>query len=595
MANGVAQLPDDPILLKQIITQRDSVIGQHIASIAQRDSALALCDLRLEQVQREAAAAIALRAAELAARDDAIAARSAEIELRDRQIEQIKREAAEQMEALRLKHQAEIHALLRRFYGPHNERFDPAQLLLFGKMIDTAPLDTAAIEQEAAQKLATRRPRHKHGRQNLPEHLERIVIEHDLPAGKKPCPCCGKPRPCIGTEVTEQLEFFPACFKVLRHVQYRYGCIECDKNGDNPQIELAPKPPQPIEKGLAGPGLLAYVIVSKLADHLPLYRLENIFARQEVHVAGSTMCGWIMSAATLLAPLVLLMKQRIKQSKVIHSDETRLPVQHKIQCRNGRIWVYIGDMDNPYLVFQFTPDRTNEWPIAWLKGFEGHLQADAYAGYDALYRLGKVIEVACWAHARRKFFDAKETDGRRSAEMLERVRQLYAVEDEADKKIALLTDATQQRKQDIRRDLRQRKSVPVLNQIKTWLDTEIKLVLPRSPMAEAINYTLNQWQALCVYAQQGFLNIDNNAAERALKLIAIGRKNWLFAGNDTFGEHYATLYSLIASAQRHGLNPQAYLTSVLSQIATTPMSQLEQFLPDVWKSRLKSEAATPGP
>jgi hypothetical protein len=203
--------------------------------------------------------------------------------------------------------------------------------------------------------------------------------------------------------------------------------------------------------------------------------------------------------------------------------------------------------------------------------------------------------VACWAHARRKFFDAKDTDGRRSAEMLDMVRQLYAVEDEADKQTASLTGATRQQKDDIRRDLRQQKSVPILAKIKTWLDTEIKLVLPRSPMAEAINYALNQWNALCIYAEHGFLNIDNNAAERALKLIAIGRRNWLFVHNDTFGRHYATLYSLIASAQRHGLNPQAYLTSVLSQIATAPLSQLEQFLPDVWKSRLNSQAAGPSP
>jgi hypothetical protein len=289
------------------------------------------------------------------------------------------------------------------------------------------------------------------------------------------------------------------------------------------------------------------------------------------------------------------MKQRIKQSQVIHSDETRLPVRDetvKGECRKGRIWDYIGDTANPYIVYEYTPDRTNHWPIAWLQGFEGYLQADAYAGYDALYRLGKVIEVACWAHARRKFFDAKDTDARRCGEMLERVRQLYVVEDEADKKIALLTGATQQQKDDIRRDLRQRQSMPVLEKIKTWLDEQIKLVLPRSPMAEAINYTLNQWQALCVYAEHGFLNIDNNAAERALKLIALGRKNWLFAGNDAFGGHYATLYSLIASAQRHGLNPQAYLTSVLSQIATTPMSQLDQFLPDHWKADAEAERLT---
>ena len=577
MANGVAELPADPILLRQIIAQRDTLIEQ-------RESALLLCDHRIEQIEREAAAAIAQR-------DAAIAARSAEVELRDRQIEQIRREAAEQMEALRLKHQAEIHALLRRMYGPHNERFDPAQLLLFGQLIDAAPVDPAAAEQESGQKLQTRRPRHRHGRQTLPEHLERIRIEHDLPAGQKPCPCCGKERHRIGSEVTEQLEYMPACFKVLQHVQHKYACGDCEQNGDNPRIELAPKPPQPIDKGLAGPGLLAYVIVSKLADHLPLYRLEKIFERQDLHVAGSTMCGWIEAAATLVAPLVLVMQRRTRQSRSINSDETVVPVQHEKQCHKGRMWVYIGDVNNPYTVFEYTPDRTNTWPIAWLEGFGGFLQADAYSGYDAIYRGGKVTEVACWAHARRKFFDAKETDGRRSAEMLEMIRQLYAVEEEAAKRIALLPEATREQKDEIRKELRQNRSLPMLAKIKAWLDNEIKLVLPRSPMAEAINYMLNQWAALCVYAGHGFLNIDNNAAERALKLIAIGRKNWLFAGNDAFGRHYATLYSLIASAQRHGLNPQAYLTSVLSQIAGTPLSELDQFLPDVWKSRLKPQAA----
>jgi transposase len=592
---GVEQLPLDPQALMEIILRQRAEMERRELD---HGSALEWCDIHIEKIQQEAAAAIAQR-------DAAIAARAAEVAQRDAAIEQIRREAAEQMEAMRLKHQAEVHALLRRFYGPRNERFDPAQLVLFGQLIASSPLDVPAVEQESGQKLKERRPRHKHGRQNLPEHLPRITVVHDLPEDQKAC-ARGHVRVKIGEEVTEQLEYHPASFKVLRHVRPKYGCAVCDQEGHGAQIELAPKPPQPIEKGLAGPGLLAYVITSKLADHLPLYRLEKIFARHDLHVAGSTMCGWIMSCAELVAPLVLLMARRVKQSRVINTDETRVPVQDseaptpRGQCHQGRMWVYIGDDANPYLVYDYSLDRTNAWPLAWLEGFSGYLQADAYTGYDAVYRQGKVIEVGCWAHARRKFFDAKETDSRRAAEMLSMVRDLYAVEDQAKEEIALLTNATPGQAEGIRRDLRQQKSVPLLAEIKAWLDKESKLVLPRSPMAEAINYVLNQWDAMCIYTSAGFLNIDNNAAERAMKLIALGRKNWLFAGNDAFARHYATLYSLIASAQRHGLDPQAYLTGVLAQIAVTPLSELDQFLPDVWKARLLAEkaagnATTPAP
>lgn len=342
----------------------------------------------------------------------------------------------------------------------------------------------------------------------------------------------------------------------------------------NPQIKIAPKPPQPIEKALPGPGLLAYVAVSKLGDHLPLYRLENIFNRQKVEIARSTMCAWLSAAGELVRPLVELMARRVRQSKVVHTDDTRVPIQApgEGKCRQGRIWTYIGDRDHPYIVYDYTPDRTRAGPTNWLRDYRGYLQADAYGGYDGIFHGEGAIEVACWAHARRKFFEAKETDGKRAAAMLTFVRELYAVEDDA-----------KELKDDERRTMRQARSVPILAEIKTWLDRERDVVLPRSPMAAAMTYTLNQWDALSVYVREGFLNIDNNAAERALKRVAIGRKNWLFAGNDRAGGTAALLYSLIASAERHQLDPQRYLTGLFARLPGLPSSELDKLLPDAWK------------
>jgi transposase len=530
---SVLDLPDDPVLLKQVIVQLKS---EAAAAAAQCES----------------------------------------------QLDQIKREAAERIEAMELGHKAELDAVLRRFYGPRSEKFDPTELLLFGvNVAGQIPVDEKTVEFESGEKLKTRRiNHHKHGRRELPAHLPRIEVPHDLADAQKKCPCCGKDRPCIGTETSEQLEFVSASFKVLKHVRYKYACITCGKDCQrcdcSPHIELATRGPQPIEKGLPGPGLLAHVIVSKLGDHLPLYRLEKIFDRVGVDIARSTMCAWMMAASELVRPLVELMTRRVKRSKVIHTDDTRVAVQDeavKGKCKSGRIWTYIGDDDHPDIIYDYTPDRTRAGPQNFLVDYQGHLQADAYGGYDGIFTRGNVIEVACWAHARRKFFDAKETDGRRAAEMLELVRQLYAIEDQA-----------RDTNHETRRALRQDKSLPILTRIKTWLDLEQQLVLPRSPMAQAINYTLNQWTALCAYTTAGFLNIDNNAAERALKRVAIGRKNWLFAGNDEAGASHARLWTLIASAERHRLDPQKYLMSVLAKIGQTPMSKLEQFLPQTWKA-----------
>jgi transposase len=259
---------------------------------------------------------------------------------------------------------------------------------------------------------------------------------------------------------------------------------------------------------------LAYVIVSKLGDHLPLYRLERIFERQQVHVARSTMCAWVRCAGDLVKPLVDLMTERVRNSKVIHTDDTPVPIQSlgAKQCRKGRIWCYLGDHANPYTVYEYTPSRSRDGPAKWLAGFSGYLQADAYGGYDGIFTASGATEVACWGHARRKFFDAQDSDGNRAAQMLALIGELYTVECEAKE-----TDDA------MRFALRQERSAPILARIKAWLDAEQEVVLPRSLMASAITYAKNQWTALTTYATQGFLAIDNNASERALKRVAIGR------------------------------------------------------------------------
>ena len=541
MTLAINELPNDVALLKQLIVERESFIDRI------REEAAA--QLEAERAERQAAIDEAVKAAV----DAAV--------------------------------QAAVAAILRRYYGPRSEKFDPRQLLLFGRQIDALPLDEASIAEEAGEPLITRRVKHRdqHGRQQLPEELERISIEHDLPAGQKACPACGSERCRIGAEVSEQLEYFPASFKVLKHIRHKYACTKCEQDGYDPNFATAIKPPQPIERGLPGPSLLAYVSVSKLGDHLPLYRLESIFARQQVHVARSTMCAWMRAAGELVASLVELMTTRVKQSRVIHTDDTPVPIQSPgaKQCRKGRIWCYLGDAAHPYTVYDYTPSRGRDGPARWLAGYSGYLQADAYGGYDGIFAGGQVIEVACWAHARRKFYDAQDSDGRRAAEMLALVGQLYAVEREV------------KEADDVARlALRTERSVRVLAQIKEWLDAEGQVVLPRSPLGQAITYARNQWSALVTYTTQGFLNIDNNASERALKRVAIGRKNWLFAGHDAAALNHARLWTLIASAERHGIDPQRYLTSVLAKIGQTPAAKLDQFLPNVWQ---RDDAAEPLP
>lgn len=582
MTLALEELPNDVTALKRLIIEREQRFIKREQIFAERELLTARQLAERDQFIIEREQIIAERDRRLSERDSLVAQIREEA---SRQVESLEQRMAAMEAAHAAELKAAIAALLRRYYGPRSEKFDPRQLLLFGQVVEDLPLDEKAIEQEAGEPLVTRRVKkqHKHGRQQLPDRLERIEIEHDLPSHEKACPACGCERCRIGAEISEQLEYFPASFKVLKHIRHKYACGKCNADGYSPNIVAAAKPAQPIPGGLPGPSLLAYLITSKLGDHLPLYRLENIFQRQGVHVARSTMCAWMMAAGTLVKPLVELMIGRIKGSRVIHTDDTTVPIQSpgEKQCRKGRIWCYLGDALHPYTVYDYTPSRKRDGPTTWLSGYRGYLQADAYGGYDGIYREQGVTEVACWAHARRKFYDAQDSDRRRAVEMLALIGELYAIEREAKE----ADDAE-------RLALRQQRSVPALARIGTWLDREGEIVLPRSPMAQAITYARNQWAALNVYVTRGDLAIDNNAAERAMKRVAIGRKNWLFAGNDAAAANHARLWSLIASAERHGLDPQRYLTSVLAKIGQTPSEELNQFLPEVWA---QENAADPPP
>ena len=337
---------------------------------------------------------------------------------------------------------------------------------------------------------------------------------------------------------------------------------------------------QPIEKGLAGPGLLAQVITSKYGDHQPLYRQEHILSRSGAHVPRSTTCGWMAACAQLVRPLVSRMRALVLASKYINTDDTPVPVldPQRGKTRTGRIWVYAGDKQHPYTVFDYTPTRHRDGPTRFFGSYAGYIQADAYGGYDHLFKPNgsgapAPIEVGCWAHARRKFVEAEKSDSLRAHGAAAMIRVLYEIEKEGRE-----LDAT------ARLALRRERSVPQLNQFHAWLEAQQSEVLPKSPLGEAIGYARSNWTALTRYTEDGDLSIDNNAAENALRPVALGRKNWLFAGSNEGGRTGATLMTLVASCKRHGLDPFAYLRDLLTRLPATPIHQLDEFLPDDWKA-----------
>jgi transposase len=478
--------------------------------------------------------------------------------------------------------QQRLHLLLQRLYGRKSERFDPHQPLLFADLQSSESLPAADATEAArsASQPSKQKNRHPHGRKPLPKNLRHVQEHHRLTEAERACPKCGTPRVEVGTETTPQLDYQPASLFVRDHIEHKYACPCCSKQGASQMIE-AKKPAQPLGKGSPGAGLLAFVIVTKYFDHLPLYRQEALFARQGLELSRSTTCDWMAGCARCLQPLYDILKRTVLQSEVLWTDDTPVKLQggDPNETKQSRLWVYRGDAQHPYNVFDFTPNRQRDGPQQFLQDYRGYLQADAFSGYDALYLpvadtgQARIQEVACNAHARRKFYEARGSDATRAHQALAYYGQLYEIERQA-------KDQSDALRLQLRRDL----AVPILEKMQIWLQEQQNQVLPKSKMAEAISYALNQWPALCRYTEAGFLTIDNNAAEREMKQIAIGRKNWLFFGSPQGGKTAAILYTFTSTCRRLGVEPWAYLQDVLTRLPTTAPEQLPDLLPDRWRA-----------
>lgn len=489
------------------------------------------------------AAALAASAAQVAHLSAELATRSAEIE-----------------------HLKLLLAKLKRMqFGRRSEKLDQ-QIEQLELKLEDLEAETAVVQAQAPLEVA---PRKKAERKPLPPHLPRE--ERVLAPASQACPDCGGKLKQLGQDVSEQLEYVPASFRVIRHVRPKLACACCDV------IVQAPAASRPIERSLAGPGLLAHIIVAKFADHMPLYRQSVQYAREGVDLDRALLASWVGACGALLRPLVEALRRHVFAAAKLHADDTPLPVlaPGNGKTRTARLWTYVrddrasGDNTPPAVWFAYTPDRKGEHPQAHLATFSGILQADAYAGFNAVYESGRVFEAACWAHARRKFYDLHASrPSSFSTEVLRRIGELYAIE-----------EGIRGKPPDERRATRQQQARPLLDNLERWLQATLATLSRKSDTATAILYSLKLWPALTRYCDDGRIDIDNSAAERALRGVALGRRNFLFAGADSGGERAAAMYGLIGTAKLNGVDPEAWLRYVLTHIADHPVNRVDDFLP----------------
>jgi len=474
------------------------------------------------------------------------------------------RERSEQIEHLRLV----VEKLRRMLFGRKSEKL-AIQLDQLELQLEEMEAIHAALASVPVCEGQTDNTGAKPARKPLPEHLPRQIVTHE-PA-QQCCPACGGGLRHFGEDISEQLDYVPESFRVIRHVRPKFACSKCET------VVEAPAPSRPIARGLAAPGLLAHVLVSKYADHCPLYRQSEIYARQGVELDRSTLAGWVGATSELLAPLADAVRRHVLGATKLHADDTPVPVlaPGNGKTKTGRLWTYVrddrpaGDNTAPAVWFAYSPDRKGEHPRDHLKDFTGTLQADAYSGFHHLYDTGRIREAACWAHARRKFHDIHAAHpSPTTSGALDHIGALYGIEAQVRGKPS-----------EERRAIRQARAAPLLAELRTWMEKTLRSLSPKSETSEAIRYALSRWRALTRYADDGRIEIDNSAAERALRAVALGRKNYLFCGSDGGGESAATIYTLLGTARLNGIDPERWLREVLARTADQPLSRIEELLP----------------
>ncbi len=495
-------------------------------------------------------------------RDEKLAIFETEIRARDYQIEKLKHELA---------------GLRRHRFGSKSEALDQLELTLeeqeIASAVDAPIADDAASEAEAAPK---RKPRRK----PLPGHLHRN--DQILSSGEE-CSACGGSLKTLGEDVTEELEYIPGRFVVNRIIRPRMACSCCDA------ICQSPLPSRPIDKGRPGPGLLAHVLVNKYADHLPLYRQSQIFEREGIDLDRSTLADWVGKSATLLEPLADAIQRHVLAGQAIFADDTPVNMLSPGagKTKTARLWAYVRDErpwrgDAPPAAFyRFSRDRKGEQPTEHLKDYKGWMHADGYSGFNDLYRSGRVCEVACMAHVRRKFVDVFKSQGLAIAEeAIKRIAALYGIEKEA-----------RSQPPEDRAAIRQEKAKPLFDELEIWLGAQLPKISGKSELAKAIRYALTRMKKVRPYLDHGILELDNNSAERSMRGVAVGRKNWLFAGSEAGGKSAAIVYTLIETAKLNGVDPQAWLTDTLARIADHKITRIDELLPWPYAASAAKSAA----
>jgi transposase len=507
------------------------------------------------------------------------------IEQKDLQIEELNKKLhSTQLSLKMLQHQ--VDQLLRRLYGRRSEKLDPRQLM-FDPMVmevlqhsEAHNADETPASPSPEQKKTPKNKRRHPGRIPIPEHLERVEILLDIPDGEKFCPETGRPLKEIGVETSEKLEYRPGKLIVNVYKRPKYASPDSMASAEV-GIVTAPMPDHPIERCKADIGLLSQIIVNKFADHLPLYRQDGIFEREGVIIPRATQTSWVIQTYEAIRPLEHALKRAVLESDVIFTDDSIIPLQVKGngKVKKARLWVYIrGGQGPPLAVFDFSRDRSKKRPLDFLNGYRGYVHADAYSGYDELFGLQWIIEVGCWVHARRKFDEAASSRPQEASEVMARIAQLYKVESEC-------KEMTPEQ----RREVRDERSRPILDAIFERLEELKDNALPSEPLRKAVDYALNQRRALYRYLEDGRLKPDNNTSENAIRPLALGRKNWLFAGSDRGARATALFLGLIQSCKACGVNPWQYFDDMLRRVMGHPVNRLRELLPDQWKPAPRDE------